>query len=62
MPSFEHSMEARPINKQLTKDEDDVDEKVFISDFIAQTTQYARKSTKLMVTMARRFESTVGYK
>lgn len=60
--SYEYSMGARPINKQLTEEVAEVDEKVFISDFLAQSTQYTRKTVKLLVTMAKKVESTVGYK
>jgi hypothetical protein len=55
------SMEARPINRQFTKHEEDV-EKVFISDFLAETIQYTRKSMRLMMTAAGNIQNTAGYK
>lgn len=58
--SFEYGMEARPV--RLTKGDVEFEEKVFISDFPAQITQYTRKSVKSMVAIARGVESTVGYK
>lgn len=63
--------EARPVSKQLTnicdnnknKCADRVESrKVFVSDLLALSTQYTRKSFELMLDGARRLKETVGYK
>ena len=53
---------ARPFDNDLKKENDDVDEKIFISDYLALSTQYARRSIKLIMQTARKAESSVGYK
>ena len=66
--SVNEFMRARPINKLFTNDDvdDDVvevsDDKIFISDVLALTTQYTRKVFRILALRERSLEQSLFYK
>lgn len=54
---------ARPINKFFGKIQSSDDfEKIFVVDYLAQITQYTRKSLKSAMEIVKKAENTVSYK